>query len=363
MQYDNNKISVRQLLIIVVVATFAPLIQVVPRLMGGAAGAAGWVSILLSFGFYAIFILMLARMFRKTQAVDLYDLFTKTVGKFLAKIITVIYGVWTFVLIAFYLRSFAERFMASILPNTPLFFFLAILLAICALFAYGKFESFARFAELSLYLFALIFVFLFAVSAPTIEVTNLLPVTTLDAVPILRGSLIIMGIFSYLTFGLFLGGGVSAMDGMKKHGIKSGICLTIAALITFAITIGILGVNWASSSNLPFFTAVRTIRLLNVVERLEAIFLTFWVLADLVIVSLFIYVFINILKKLFPLTNPKKLTAPTILGAYLLSVSITSNFFELNQFSAEVQIPVNIILGIAVPALVFVIGIVRRKFF
>jgi len=361
MQYDNNKISVRQLLIIVIVATFSSAIQTIPRLVGNEAGRAGWVSILLAFGFYLLFILMLSRMFTKSHATDLYDLFTKVIGKFLAKIITAIYGIWTFILIAFYVRAFAERFMASILPNTPLHFFLIALLALSAIFMYGKFESFARFSELSLYLFAGMFVFLLAVSLPTIEVVNLFPVTTMDAVPILRGSLVVLGIWGYLTFGLFLGGGVSDMSNIKNHGIKFGILLALSALITFFITIGILGANWTERLSLPFFTAVQTIRLLNVVERLEALFLTFWMIADLVIVSLFMYVFVNVLKKLLPIKEPRKLTAPTVLGVYLLALVLANSFFELNRFSAEIAIPINVILGIAVPIVVFAIAYLRKK--
>ena len=361
MQFDNRKISVRQLLIIVVVAAFVPMIQVVPQLVGGIAGRVGWLSILVAFGLFALLILMLARMFRKTEATDLYELFTKIVGKFCAKVIIAIYGIWTFVLIAFYARSFAERFVASILPNTPISVFLAILLAVAAVFAYGKLESFARFAELSLYLFAGVFVFLLAVSLPTIEVQNLLPITARDGVPALWGAVMMLGFLSYLTFGLFLGDGVSDMAKFRKQGIKSGILLAVAGLITFVVTVGILGVSWASEANLPFFTAVRTVRLLNVVERLEALFLTFWVIADLVIVSLFLYVFLNILRKLFALKNPKRLTAPTVLGVYLLSGVIAGNLFELSRFFERVAVQVNVALGVGVPILIFVVAILRKK--
>jgi len=362
MQYDNRKISIRQLFIIIIVAAMSSIIQVVPRLVGGTSGNAGWTAILAAFGFYTLLILMFAKMFGKTSATDLYELFVAAVGKILSKIIIAIYGIWTFVLIAFYSRAFAERFTATILPNTNPAFLLVLLLAICAVFAYGKLESFARFAELSLYLFAGIFIFLLAVSLPTIEIRNMLPVTTLDTLPILSGAMIMLGFWGYLTFGLFLSSGAADLNNFKKQGIKSGVYLGLFALITFVITIGILGANWASGLNLPFFTAVQTIRILRVVERLEALFLTFWVLADIVIVSLFLYVFLNILRKLLPIENPKNLTAPTVLGVFLLASVIAGNFSDLTAFLETFVVPANFILGIAVPAVIFAIGLLRKKF-
>jgi len=361
MQYDNRKISIRQLLAIVVIATFAPIIQVVPKLVGGVAGGAGWVSIILAFGFFVLFVLMWKLVFTKTSASDLYDLFCKIVGKFIAKILLIAYGIWSFVLSAFYARAFAERFLTTILPNTPTSFLLILLLGFAVILTYGKLESFARFAELSLYLFGLVFVFLLATATPAIDFTRMLPVTTMDAVPILRGSLIIIAIWGYLTFGLFLGDGIADWQNLKKQGIKNGIFLAISALIVFIITIGILGANWATRAELPFFTAVQTIRILNIVERLEALFLTFWVIADLVIVSLFLSVFINILRKLFALKKPKILTLPSAAGVYILAMIIANNLFELNRFSIDIALPVNLLLGTIIPILIFIIAILRKK--
>jgi len=360
MQYDNRQISVRQLFAIIIAATMPPIIQVVPQLVGRLAGGAGWVSILVAAGFFLLFILMLHQMFSKTNAADFYDLFKKTVGKVLAKLLIIAYGTWAFLLAAFYSRAFAERFTTTILPNTPTSFLLILLLAFCAILVYGKLESFARFAELSLYLFGGIFLFLIFAALPTIDVTRMIPITTFDAAPILRGSFTIMGIWSFSIFGLCLGG-VSDLQNLKKQGIKSGIFLTATALITFIITIGILGVNWAIRTDLPFFTAVQTIRILNIVERLEALFLTFWVIADLVVVSLFLYVFVNVLRKLFPLKKPKKLAFPAAIGVYFLAAAIANNLFELNRLSSDIIIPVNIILGIIVPILIFFVAILRKN--
>jgi len=362
MTYDNNKISIRQTFVMLILLNLAPAEKILPGIAARLAGHAVWLAPLVSFAIYAPLVLMFSAMFAKHPEKGLHEIYTKVAGKFIGRLLSAAYGIWAFVIIATFLRINAERFIASIFPNTPPAFFIIAVLTLVLIAANGKLEALARFSELSLYIFIGMFVFLFFICLPNVSIKNLLPVTVYDAVPVLRGGAYAGVSWFYITFMLFFGENISDKEHIKKFGIRYGGVLAFFSLVMILITVGQFGANLIKTTSLPFFMAIKSIRIFDAVERLESIFITLWTVVDFIMTAVFAFVLITILGKLTPVKNEKVYILPVIIICFFLALFLYGNIFELTYLWETFGSLVNLALGAGVPLIIFVIGKLRRIF-
>lgn len=112
---------------------------------------------------------------------------------------------------------------------------------------------------------------------------------------------------------------------------------------------------------IPFFSAVKNISVMQTLNRLESVLLSFWVICDFIVASAFAFFIIYILKNLFKIGETRYLSTPAALLGYGGSQYLAASRFELARFSLTLGLSVNIILCFAVPVLVFTIGKIRRR--
>jgi len=68
-------------------------------------------------------------LFKIKKNVNLSDIIIKVFGKIIGTIILTVYLIWTLLLLGIVLRYFSERFLSSILPNTPMNFLSVTIMA------------------------------------------------------------------------------------------------------------------------------------------------------------------------------------------------------------------------------------------
>jgi uncharacterized membrane protein YjjP (DUF1212 family) len=76
-------------------------------------------------------------------------------------------------LLGLYVRYFAERFLTSLIPNTPMAFFTITILAVVFYAVRGGIVQLTRTFEFLFLVFSAGFVILFLLTIPNIEVLNL----------------------------------------------------------------------------------------------------------------------------------------------------------------------------------------------
>ena len=160
---------------------------------------------------------------------------------------------------------------------------------------------------------------------------------------------------------MLLGDNVKDKEQIKNHRRFFTLFLAIITSLMLIFIIGTLGHMTARRMPLPFFSATKMIVFAESLDRLESILLSIWVVSDFIIITSFAFMIMNSMKDIFKISADKYLSFPVVLAGYFGSLFFTGSRFELEVFSEKIGLLVNIILGFAVPFIVFGIGKLRKK--
>lgn len=358
---NNSKITTRQAIIIFILAISSPLITVTPILVSGSAKEASYIAPVFSLVLYLIIIYTLYEIFKKNEDLALDDIFKMVLGNVLGKILMFAYVVWLFTLLLLYVRSFGERFVSTISVSSPIQFFIATMIAVGFVVARGKLEHFARSTEAFLLILISAFLIAFLLILPEVELKNLYPVTTDSIIPMSMAAYQIASLCGYVTIVFFLGNQITDKKNIKKYGIQSGIFLAIATSMVMLITVGVFGYSLTKQFPLPFFMALKNVKLLGRISGLESIFVSFWLISDFVIIALLLYVINKLISRFFSLKPAKETITPIAFVAFICSLMFVDNSAEITEYIKRFETHISIIFGFVIPAIILVIGKLRKK--
>lgn len=361
MQITKGKISIRQAFIIVLLAIVSPSLRILPTYASEIAKEAGWIAIIVAIIPVILLIYMFNNIFSKYPNNGLDEIFEIVLGKIIGKIIIVFYILWILFLFALYLRYFCERFLSTILVDTPVEFMLLVMLGFLFYIIKNNIEAFARMSELFLFIFLGIFILVFLIMLPDIKLSNLYPVTIYDVPAIFKASTVIFSLVAYLTFMFFLGDKINHKGSIKKYGLRFAWINTILGIMLTVTVIGVLGANLTPKFPIPYFTVIKSIEILNTIERVESIFIAIWVINDCIILGMFAYILLSLLQRFSKTDNTRIFIAPLIFFSYVAALYIASSSLELRDFSKQIAGTVNNITGFIIPFIVFIIGKIRKK--
>lgn len=262
-----------------------------------------------------------------------------------------------------YVRYFAERFLATMLPNTPLNFFTITILAVVFYTLRGGIVNISRTIEFLFLAFTIVLVVLFLLSIPNIEIINLFPVTHYDILPLIKSSYFNIGIWSSFTFTFFFGDRINDKEHIKRFGLQTTVYLAIITLMILIQTIGVYGFSAIRRVSIPYIFVIKGIKILETIERIESVVIASWVIIDFTAISFYTYIIVSIIKSLFSLSEVKSLVSPVTMFAFVFSQYIVNNRFELERFSENIIIPVNIVFGFILPLIILTIGKLRKKIY
>ena len=356
-----DKISVRQAVILFLTIVASPAIQILPRLIAETVGRAGWLAPLFSVPSFLCLVFIMQALFKKEKEANLSELFRKVFGNIPGKGVLVLYLIWLMILLGLYVRYFTERFLSSLLPDTSPAFFSITILAVVFYAVRGGIVNLARTVEFLFFIFTASFISLFLLSTANVKVINLLPVSHYDILPLMKTAYPFLAIWGYFTLIFFFGDKINDKENIRKFGLQGTVYLLLINIMLLIQTIGVYGHTLIQRLPLPYFVAIKSISLLQTIERIESIAMAFWVFVDFTIISVFLYLVISIIKSLFSLSEAKNMTSPIALFAFFFSFYIGKDRLELEHFSYYIAIPVNILLCMVMPVLLLVVGKIRKK--
>lgn len=360
MSEGERKISIRQLSIIFLVLIASPIIRVIPKLTAEDAKQASWVTPIISVIPFLILLYILNELMTKSKEVSLDDVYIKILGKHIGKTVLFIYIIWIFLVTSLYVRYFADRFTISIYIFAPIQFFMITLLLFVYVVCRNRLEYFARLVEVFFIVLAIFFLGSIIIAIPNIKISNIFPVTTYDVLPVLKSSFSLISLWGYITYLFFLSDKVSNTADFKKYFGKITIVLVIGSIIVTLITVGIFGAQLTKDLVLPFFTFFKNIQILDVIERVEAILISLWLVTDFVIVATFIFINARLIRKTFNLTSSKEMVTPIIFIVFILSQYLSENIFEILSFSKYLFFNISIVFTIVIPIIVLIVGKIRK---
>ncbi len=357
---SREKISMRQAVVLFLLLVFSTSIRVLPPYAAKAAGRAGWLIPVFSVLPFIVLVYIMQAIFKNYREASLADIICRTLGKAPGRVLLILYLIWLMAFLGILVRNFAEKFLISVLPNTPQSFFTVTILAVVFFCVRGGIVNITRTAEFLFLLFTATFVFLFLFTIPNLEVINLYPITYYDVWPLIKASFPNISIWGAFTYIFFLGDRINDKEHAKRFGMQGAIYLVITTLMLLVQTIGVYGYSVVGRTSAPYISSVKSISILRTVERIESVSVTSWAIADFVPISVLVLIMVNIIKTLFSLSEEKALVSPVVIFAFIFSQYVAKNSFELERFTRYISVPTGIIFGSVVPLIILIVGKIRK---
>jgi spore germination protein len=286
---SNERITLRQLQILIIISSLGTGLIVLPRRVAEFASHDGWIIVLgltvLGMGLAA---LMVAAARVKPGAA-----FIEYAGFALTRPVAYLCGVFLWVkLVAaagFELQIFLVITKRVLLNDTPIYIVSALMLAVCAYAAVKGIETRARVAEVLTLVLVLPLVFLFAIALMDMDLSNLRPVLVTPPERLLSGTLRLGFVFTGLEC-LLLASPYIAPG--KKMGRAVVCAVGFAGLLITAITVITLAKFGAGVADEPW-PVLRMMDMLNLpgsfIERQEALMFSFWIVTVFALVNALIF--------------------------------------------------------------------------
>lgn len=357
----RDKITAGQTLKLLLCLCFSPAIRAIPAFEAQFAKQAGWVAPMVAFLPLLILIFTFDKLFTAYENQSYTDIIYDILGKFFGNILLFIYVVGLSILLALYTRYYTAKLSIALTATSRMELNIIVLMIIVYLVLRYGLVIMARMSEVIFVIINISFCIIFILSMNNIKIDNLIPISYLDIIPIMRASYPITGLWSYFTFLCFFADRIEDRQNLKKVGTKYVTYLVISTILLSIMVIGSIGYSVTSRSPIPFFVAVKNISLFGAIERIEAIVVTQWIATDFILIAVFLYVILDIIKRIFCVDDIRYLIKISLVFFYLFSFYIAYTIFELRQFSIEVATHLNFILCFVIPIVIYLVGKIRKK--
>ena len=367
----ERTVTRKQLKILAFLAALSPFLRLIPGAVARQAGAAAWLSPLFAAPWLMILAAFLTQFLNRVcPGKGLGQGILLTLGPKFGAAVLLLWAGWLIFLCGFTLRSGAERFIATIFPNSAPWPMIAIMALLMLPAGLGSVKILARSAEIFRPLLLLTLMLLFAVFLPSVRPEFVLPVLPPDLPGVFRGSLVIADSLCFILLTTaFLTGHSDGQPLRFREFAKWVLLFLLLAFALCLLTVGVLGATVTRQLVYPFFAIVWSLNLFGSAARIEAFVVGLWILPDFVLLSMNLTVASELLMTLFGgekiparllyfRSGGKWVWLCTVL-AVVVSVCIAKDTQELSFWSERFVPGVNLTITALIPPILWLTA--KRK--
>lgn len=359
---SDNRISLRQLLALLLAALLSPAVRLLPARTAEEAGAAGWLSSLVMLPVVLGLCWVMSALFRRAEEGDgLGEIIRRSLGRPLGTLVLTLYLLWGLFLLCANTRLFGLRFLSTSYRNAPMGVFLLTALLLVVWLIRKPLAVFARAGEIFCLALVLCLALCLVFGLFQVRAEHVLPVWWEDAPGVLRAGRPVLAVAGYGVFGAFLAGRVVRCPDGRRRSMKWAVvfCLLLTGLQL--VCLGNFGPGLTARLEVPLFMMVKGIGVPGAFERVESVVVALWALSDLALLGLLASACCTIARTVFPI---KKRGAAVLSVAALALVGGLFFFpdsFTLRRWMAQIGEWGSIAFGFFVPAVLLLILAVRCR--
>lgn len=357
----QQRLTVSEWLLLYVVITYAPTTRLVTQMTIIGAREMAWLVPLASCIVYAPFIAVLAGIVKKFQGKSYVDIMSSVFGKVIAKILGSVLIVHLTGLLALYIRYSTDQLTSTIYVGADYRIFLFIELFIVYFMLRGGIATIGRMNKMVFFLLILQFILLLIFLIKDMDLNNVTPIYRSGIPNVLKSTVYMLTITGYMSFLLVFNDRVTIYDGFRKEFIRTGIFMVTATTFIVFWTLAIFGWRIVENLNYPFFQAVKGIIIFKGMTGLESLFLSFWLLSEFANICFFSYCILHLIRGVFNIKSELPLVSVFLVFMFFFTQYFCSNTFELQTYSRKIIVPLNIILEVGLPFIIFFVGKIRKK--
>ncbi len=286
----EDRMSFRQYLAASGVALFSSVSRLLPRVVLESAGFSGWLAPLAALPLLIGLVWLMGRLLTvEGRKVGLAESLLVRLGPWGGRIVGALLALWLVFYGGVVLRSGGERILATVYPGAGLPLFLGGGLFLSLVFALGRLQWAGRNAFVTLLLFVGILAVVLSAALPSLHWEYLWPPNLNRWSGIGHGALWAADILSPWVWFSFLRGRVTQDEGAFPRAVRGVLLLCLITLLFLLATIGDLGPELALRQQFPFYVMIKNLRLLNLMERFDAVIVVLWMTTDYVFIGMLLY--------------------------------------------------------------------------
>ena len=286
MQSLNDKISLRQLQVLLVLDILGTGVTALPRTAANAAAQDGWLSVLIATAAACLVVFMAASLAKRFPSMSFPNYTAAILPAPLATLLSLALTIKITLNCALELRIFGEIVRHTMLPTTPFAVVCATMLLISAYAAAKGYETRARIGEILIFIVLVPLVVIFGLSLRETDMTNLAPVLDTPPLQILDGAA--QSVFAFTGMELVLLAFPYLSKPQKARGAATLAILATGLIMTIvtALTIARFTADGTTPRPWPVLDMMDTIELPgSFVERQEALMMSFWIVSLFAVVN------------------------------------------------------------------------------
>lgn len=358
---NNDRVSIPQMVNILVLTIIGIGILTLPRELAEVVGTDGWLVLIVGGVISMVIAFLHGLIIQLFPGKDFFEILEYTLTKPLAYIICIFLCTYFLVNIGLIVRIYGTVIKILLLPRTPEpLVGIMMLLTVVYLVRVGI-EPMARLSNILFPITVVFVVILFALSFYEADFQNLLPVFQSSPLKIIEASNIV--IYSFLGFELLLIFGTHLKEPQKATRIGPivvGIVLVFYLLLNTSI-IGNFGVDQTKSLIWPTFNVFRTIELPGAfIENVELLVMAIWIFSIFMTVAPFYLGTTILLGDIMAVKEHNYFALPILPLIHIIGVygeGLAEVYEDLTVFTDYAAYPVIL----AIPLLIF-IGLGIKKF-
>jgi spore germination protein KB len=359
---QKEKITKNQFAILVMMFTVGSSILILPSGLAAEAKQDAWIAALLAIAVGVALVVLYTALGNRYSTMTLPEYSEIILGKWLGKIVSILYFAFFFLLSALVLRNIGDFLNTYELPHTPFAVTHIVFLLVVIMSIRLGLETFSRSAEFFFpWVIALILVLLFAI-VPQIEFKNLQPIMGEGVKPIIRASIPFVGspILELVVF-LMIIPAINRKQGGKMGFLTGYLIGGTVLFIASIITILVLGVDVTSRKTYPSYTLAKQINIGNFIQRIEAIASFIWFITIFIKLSLSFYASTFCLAHILKLKDYRVVIFPLAIIMLILSLVAYPNTAYFLTFVSATWPFLALMYGLILPLLLFLISSFTKK--
>jgi len=357
---EGGRISGKQFIALTVLTRILAALLEAPTISGTNAGHDVWIAILISTFLTLPWVFLWVQLAKMYPGKTIIQYSMDILGPWFGRLVGLVLIVYFLQQSAHAVRVAADAYVTTIMPETPLIVFIAIMTALSSNCARSGLEVLARAADIVFPLVMFLLVLILVLPIGTADPLNLLPVAAYGWQPIFEASLSSFTIFGELIVMTML---FPYLDEAKEANRLAVTTVLLAGFLftVFSIVVALVFGPAMGSLIFPAFSLSRSIEFAFVVERVEVIPLVAWTLGAGVKQTVFLWAAMLGIAQLFNLSEMKSLAYPV--GALVASFSVWlfSTIFDALQFYTAAEFGPLAIIATYVISLVLYIGALIRR--
>ncbi|MDR2899200.1 MAG: endospore germination permease [Clostridiales bacterium] len=276
----NDKISLRQLQVLLITDIFGTGVIILPKKAALLAGRDGWIAVLLASIFACLCVFLITQLAKQFPGKSFFEYASDLVSAPVAYLLSLGLIVRIIIMLACQVRFFGEIVKDMLLYNTPLWIVSLCMLLISAYAACKGYETRARIAQILIWLIFLPVIFVFSISVKDLDFGALLPVFQSSPESLLNGGFHTLFAFSGIEFLLLVSPYVNTHKDITSKCVSAiAIAGTAMVVITF-ITMCRFGPLNIQNLDWPVLEMMYTVDLPgSFIERQEALVMSFWIMS------------------------------------------------------------------------------------